>query len=82
MEQKITDIISKIVVRENRKNIAPPARLKEDLGMNSMALIKLVLGLEEAGLLDIETVDMDLTAIRTVDDVVQLVQAWNSRNLS
>ena len=80
MEDKITGIISKIVTRENRKNISSTARLKEDLGMDSMALIKLVLALEEAALFDIETADVDLTSVRTVEDVIRLVSVSQSNS--
>lgn len=78
MEDKIISIVSSIINRENRKNISPFARLKEDLGMDSMALIKLVLALEKAELFNIETVDVDLTSVRTLEDVVRLVAASNS----
>ncbi len=54
------------------RSIKQTARLREDLGLDSMATIELLYRIEEA--FDLQIPDQDLPGLRTVGDVVRYVQ--------
>lgn len=56
----------------NARSIKPTDRLRDDLGLDSMATIELLYKIEEA--FDLQIPDRDLSGLRTVEDVVQYVQ--------
>jgi acyl carrier protein len=72
-EKIVVDIVSSLVANELRNSIRMSSRLAEDLGLDSMALIRLALHLEEKANFDIENTDFDLGALVTVEDIVVLI---------
>ncbi len=59
-------------LKRNTRAIKPTDRLRDDLGLDSMATIELLYKIEEA--FDLQIPDRDLPGLRTVEDVVQYVQ--------
>ena len=52
--------------------VTPEARLKEDLGADSLAAMELIMALEEK--LDIEIDDAELDQFKTVNDLVSYLE--------
>jgi len=53
--------------------ISPEASLKDDLGIDSLAVVELVMALEDAFGISID--EEQLKAIQTVGDIVELVES-------
>ena len=71
------DVTSKIVValadylKRDPKTIQPDHHLRDDLGLDSMAVIELLYKIEEA--FDIQIPDQDLVGLSTVGSVAEYV---------
>lgn len=70
------------VVRESIQAVAPYAKiqehalLKEDLGIDSLNLVQLILAVEEALQVTINTSDLDPEKWKTVQDVRQIAERY------
>jgi acyl carrier protein len=58
-----------------KREIGADADLQSDLGMDSLGKVALALRIEQDFRIDLSTLQTDLTAIRTVADVVAVVDA-------
>ena len=72
MFEKIRKIIaSELMIEENEISLS--SNIKDDLGADSLALVDLVMALEEE--FGLEIPDESLDAVKTVEDVVSYVEA-------
>ncbi len=72
MFEKIRKIIaSELMIEENEISLS--SNIKDDLGADSLALVDLVMALEEE--FGLEIPDESLDAVKTVEDVVNYVEA-------
>ena len=55
------------------KRVTPQARLREELGADSLAAVELVMALEEAS--GITIADADVEGLKTVGDIVKYLEA-------
>lgn len=70
--EKIRKIIaSELMIEENEISLS--SNIKDDLGADSLALVDLVMALEEE--FGLEIPDESLDAVKTVEDVVSYVEA-------
>lgn len=74
--QRIKEIIAKNLDVELEK-IRPESTFVNDLGADSLAVVELVLAFEEEFELDIP--DEDTDKIRTVQDVIDYIQAHSAK---
>lgn len=58
---------------DDDKNIAPSAKLKDDLGIDSLYAVELILELETS--FEIQMTWEDIQDLKTVQDVVDLLEA-------
>ena len=70
---EVKKVICKIQPGIDEEKIAPQARLKEDLEVDSLSKVEMALAIEEA--LDLTLQDAELDDIETVDQVVELVES-------
>jgi len=71
----IIRIVQGLVPPGCRSLVTPGSRLVEDLNMDSIQLLSLAMQLETAAKFDLIQSSVDLTTIRTVDDVIRVVRA-------
>lgn len=72
MFEKIRKIIaSELMIEENEISLS--SNIKDDLGADSLALVDLVMALEDE--FGLEIPDESLDAVKTVEDVVNYVEA-------
>lgn len=69
----VLDIISNIVLKKKRKLVKPEAKLREDLGLDSIKMIAISAMLIESGI-DVNSTDsnVDLSRIETIQDVIDI----------
>ncbi|WP_273326239.1 hypothetical protein [Vallitalea guaymasensis] len=69
----VLDIISNIVLKKKRKLVKPEAKLREDLGLDSIKMIAISAMLIESGI-DVNSADsnVDLSRIETIQDVIDI----------
>lgn len=72
VQQRVQAIIGK-QLGVDADRVAPEASLLDDLGADSLDVVELAMALEEE--FSIEVPDEDLEKIRTVQDIVDLIQA-------
>ncbi len=72
VQQRVQTIIGK-QLGVDADRVAPEASLLDDLGADSLDVVELAMALEEE--FSIEVPDEDLEKIRTVQDIVNLIQA-------
>ncbi len=71
MFEKIRKIIaSELMIEEN--SITPESSIKDDLGADSLALVDLVMSLEDE--FNLEIPDEALESVKTVGDIVKFVE--------
>lgn len=76
---EVKKAICKIQPGIDESKIAPEARFKEDLEIDSLSKVEMALALEEA--LDLTLQDAELNDIKTVKHVIELIEArLNVRN--
>jgi acyl carrier protein len=70
--EEVSGIVSDIIKEQlGVTDVSPDARLKEDLGADSLDQVEMVMHAEEK--FDIEVADEDLTNINTVNDFIDFV---------
>lgn len=70
--EEVIGIVSDIIKEQlGVTDVSPDARLKEDLGADSLDQVEMVMHAEEK--FDIEVADEDLTNINTVNDFIDFV---------
>jgi acyl carrier protein len=72
MLEKIKEVLQE-AVNVNEEEVTPEARLAEDLQIDSLAAVELALELETA--FDIEIADEELAALKTVQDILDLIES-------
>lgn len=70
MEKVMTDVFSGDI---DASSVSDSARLKEDLGMNSVAMLYMALGLESE--FGIKFVNTDFAGLITVADVIACIES-------
>ena len=70
--EKVRDVIVETLGCEAEK-VAPEASLTEDLGADSLALVELVMALEEAAGISID--DGDVAGLKTVGDILNYLKS-------
>lgn len=76
----IQDRVREIVAKElevDPENVTPDARLREDLGGDSLEVISLAMAAEEA--FDVAIPTAELGKVRTVQDVCDLIEAHGGK---
>jgi acyl carrier protein len=76
VEDKVKEIIVK-QLEVNPEQVRPEASFTEDLKADSLAVVELVLALEEA--FSIEIPDEDTEQIRTVKDAIEYIKTHQSK---
>ncbi len=71
MEEKVIEIICKYQ-KIDPKNVTPQSNLMKDIGLSSFDVINLVCSFEEE--FDVEIPDRSITSVRTIEDVVKMIQ--------
>lgn len=71
LTQRVTSIIGE-QLGVDEGSLVPEANLIDDLGADSLDVVELVMGIEEA--FGIEVPDDDVENIRTIQDVIQYVR--------
>lgn len=66
-------LLKDILKLENTESLTPSARFREDLNMDSLAMVDIILVLEEGFGLKLPSDTNVLGTIQTVDDIVDLV---------
>lgn len=74
IEPIVIEIVKSLVPETNRHIVSPQCRLVEDLNLDSVQMLNLALQLEQRTKFDLLTSAADLTSIKTVSDVIQLVE--------
>ena len=75
MSQNVTDKVKEIIQQQldvDPADIKPESSFIDDLGADSLAIVELVLALEEAFEIDIP--DEDTEKIRTVQDAIDYIE--------
>lgn len=72
--------ILKILEELGAENITPVAKLRDDLGLDSLQMVNLLIALEEVFQIELEEADIDPTSICTVEDIVSLTQKYTQLN--
>ncbi|MGL5205812.1 MAG: acyl carrier protein [Metamycoplasmataceae bacterium] len=65
------EIILNIIKRRTNKKISPSTDIKE-LGLDSLDLVEVVMEIEQE--LDIKIPDDELTNIKTIDDLIKIIE--------
>ncbi len=73
VETKVKKIIAEKLQNVDIEDISPEASLVEDLGADSLALVELVMSMEEA--FDIDIDDDDADKLLTVQDAVNYIKS-------
>ena len=79
-KEEITKKVSEIITQQldvDQNDVKPNVAFIDDLGADSLAIVELVLALEEAFELDIP--DEETEKIRTVQDAVDYIQAHTTK---
>lgn len=71
MEEKVIEIISKYQ-KIDPKTVTPQSNLMKDIGLSSFDVINLVCSFEEE--FDVEIPDRSVTSVRTIEDIVRMIQ--------
>ncbi len=74
--EAVTEKVTSIIIEQlsvDKESVVPVANLLDDLGADSLAVVELVMALEEE--FGIEVPDDDVENIRTVKDVAEYVAA-------
>lgn len=71
--QKVAEVISETVGGEN---IVEEQLLKEDIGLDSLSLVSVVVGLEEKFGIEFNESDLDPVKILQVKDLIKLVEKY------
>lgn len=58
------------------QNITPELKLREDLGFDSLKMVELMVELEEKFNIEINETDLDPEALKTVDEVYNLIEKY------
>lgn len=72
IEERVTEIISNQLGVE-KSEVVPEAAFIDDLGADSLDLVELIMAMEEE--FDIEIADEEAEKLRTVQDVINYIQA-------
>lgn len=73
-EKVVDDILKSIILKKERGKIEPNARLREDLGIDSIKMIAMAAQLKEDGIDVISgSKNYDFATIETVQDVINMV---------
>lgn len=78
IDNRTLDLIAEAVpARFRRTPVTPDARLKHDLGLNSIGMLALLFRLEESFGIDLATVDIGVTLaqLTTVGDLLEAARA-------
>ena len=71
MEEKVIEIICKYQ-KIDPKTVTPQSNLMKDIGLSSFDVLNIVCDFEEE--FDIEISDRSITSVRTIEDIVRLIQ--------
>lgn len=74
----VFDKVKEIIVDElmvDEADVTPEANIKDDLGADSLAVVDLAMSLEDE--FGIEIPDNELEGIKTVGDVVKMIESKN-----
>ena len=71
--QRVAEVITETVGSEE---IAAEQLLKEDIGLDSLSLVSVVVGLEEKFGIEFQESDLDPSEIAQVKDLVKLVEKY------
>ena len=72
VEFKVKKIIAEKLSGIDIEDVVPEASLVDDLGADSLALVELIMSMEEA--FDMEIDDEDAEQLVTVDDIVRYIE--------
>jgi acyl carrier protein len=75
VEEKVKEIVVKLL-EVNPEQVRPEASFTDDLKADSLAVVELVLALEDA--FSIEIPDEDTARIRTVKDAIEYIKGHTS----
>ena len=70
------DKVQEVIVAElgvNKEDVTPEATILDDLGADSLDIVELMMALEDT--FDIEVNDDEVTKLKTVNDIVQYIEA-------
>ena len=64
-------IIEQFCVKDNE--VVPEARLKEDIGADSLDMVEFIMGLEEEFGIEIPDAETDAAKVKTVQDIINYI---------
>ena len=70
---KFQEILSEILALEGTETLTPDARLREDLHIDSLGMVDIVIGIEQAFGVKIESDTNIFERLETISDAVKLV---------
>lgn len=71
--QTVTEVI---IETTGGENIVAEQKLKEDIGLDSLSLVAVIVGLEERFEIEFKESDLDPSKLLTVSDLVSLVEKY------
>ncbi len=74
IEAKLKDLLYEIDDEIDMEAISPDSLLKEDLGLSSVAMLYMAVSIENE--FEIDLSEADMSQLRTVSDVVDLISGY------
>ena len=71
--EKVTDLLADL---SGLSNISPESTLNEDLGLDSLAMVMLLVALEDTFAIELNEADMNPFDLKTVGDVISLAERY------
>jgi acyl carrier protein len=73
LESRFLDIVRRNVKPAHRRAVAPEARLREDLDLDSLGVIAIMMALEQETQLPVFDIDPNFGDVITLRDLLQLI---------